>query len=95
MRNMLNQLNIDIDDNKLHSLNRIENFRGIEVIFNKQDTTIGYMLQDKLFKLFYIDKNIYQNYLKIIHHCRVLLLLLYQFFYFHSPMNQNKLYAYL
>lgn len=56
MRNMLNQLNIDIDDNKLYSLNRIENFRGIEVIFNKQDTTIGYMLQDKLFKLFYIDK---------------------------------------
>ena len=49
---LLNTMQKDLSDNNIH-INTVENFRGIEFVFEKQSATTGYMIQEMMYELFY------------------------------------------
>ena len=49
---LLNTMQKDLSDNNIQ-INTVENFRGIEFVFEKQSATTGYMIQEMMYELFY------------------------------------------
>lgn len=49
---LLNTMHKDLSDNNIQ-INTVENFRGIEFVFEKQSATTGYMIQEMMYELFY------------------------------------------
>jgi len=49
---LLNTMQNDLSDNNIQ-INTVENFRGIEFVFEKQSATTGYMIQEMMYELFY------------------------------------------
>jgi DNA-directed RNA polymerase subunit L len=52
IKNLLNIMKTDLEKNNIQ-INTVENFRGIEFVFEKQSATTGYMIQEMMYELFY------------------------------------------
>ena len=52
IKKLLNTMKEDLLANNIQ-INTVENFRGIEFVFEKQSATTGYMIQEMMYELFY------------------------------------------